>query len=132
MLLNNWRPITLLNVSYKIFAKALQMRVKEPLFEIISPDQIAYLQNRFILDNIMLTQETLSWAKKSRQDAIFLKFDFSKAFDRVDWHFLFNIMAKMGFPNPFINMVKLRLKDGEASINVNGHISSSFPIERGV
>lgn len=131
-LLNNWRPITLLNVSYKIFAKALQMKVKEPLSEIISPDQSAYLKNRFILDNIMLTQETLLWAKKSMQDAIFLKLDFSKAFDRVDWHFLFNIMSKMGFPNPFINMVKLTLKDAEASINVNGHISTSFPIEKGV
>ena len=131
-LLNNWRPITLLNISYKIFAKALQLCVKDPLSELISPDQSAYLKNRFILDNIMLTQETLSWAKKCRQDTIFFKLDFSKAFDRIDWHFLFCIMSRMGFPNPFIDLVKLTLKDTEASININGHISTSFPIERGV
>ena len=113
-------------MSYKIFAKALQMRVKEPLSKLISPDQSAYLQNRFILDNITLTQETLSWVKKSRQDTIFLKLDFSKAFDRVNWLFLFKIMAKMGFPIPFINMVKLTLQDAEAAININGHISASF------
>ena len=130
--LNNWRPITLLNVGYKIYAKALQMRVQDPLSEIISPDQSAYLRNRFILDNILLTHETLSWAKKSKQDTIFLKLDFSKAFDRVDWSFLFQIMSRMGFPLSFINMVKLTLNDACAAINVNGQVSPSFPIERGV
>ena len=132
-LLNNWRPITLLNKSYKIYAKALQIQLKEPLSEIISPDQSAYLGNRFILDNILLTHETVSWAKKSRQDSIFLKLDFSKAFDRVDWQFLLNIMSsRMGFLQPFINLVNLTLVDVEASININGLISSSFKIERGV
>ena len=130
--LNNWRPITLLNVGYKIYAKALQMRLQEPLSEIISPDQCAYLWNRFILDNILLTHETLSWAKKSKQDTIFLKLDFSKAFDRVDWRFLFLIMTRMGFPFSFINLVKLTLNDACAAINVNGQVSPSFPIERGV
>lgn len=38
----------------------------------------------------------------------------------------------MGFPPLFVNMVKLTLADAEASINVNGRISSSFRIERGV
>lgn len=97
-LLTNWRPITLLNVSYKIYAKALQIRLQEPLAEIVSLDQCAYLRNRFILDNILLTHETLAWAKKSRQDTIFLKLDFSKAFHRVDWSFLFNTMEKWDSP----------------------------------
>ena len=109
--LNNLRPITLLNVGYKIYAKSLQMRLQDPLSEIISPDQGAYLKKRFILENILLTHKTLAWAKKSRQDTIFLKLDFSKAFDRVDWQFLFSIMSKMGFPTPFINMVKLTISD---------------------
>ena len=90
------------------------------------------MKNRYILDNILLTHETLSWAKKSRQDTIFLKLDFSKAFDRVDWNLLFNIMAWMGFPPLFTNMVRLTLVDEEASININGRISPSFRIERGV
>jgi hypothetical protein len=50
--LNNWRPITLLNVTYKIFAKALQIRLQPVLMEVISPDQSAFLPMGFILDNI--------------------------------------------------------------------------------
>jgi hypothetical protein len=44
--LNNWRPITLLNVLYKFFAKALQIRLQPVLMEIISPDQSAFLPMR--------------------------------------------------------------------------------------
>lgn len=77
--LNNWRPITLLNVAYKIFAKALQIRVQPILMEIISSDQSAFLPMRYILDNIFLTHETIDFAKCSRQPLLFLKLDFSKA-----------------------------------------------------
>ena len=131
-LLTNWRSITLLNVSYKIYAKALEIWLQGPLVEIVSPDQSAYLRNRFILDNILLTHETTSWARKSKQESIFLKLDFSKAFDWVNWQFLFNAMSRMGFPLLFTNMVKLTMVEAEATINVNGHTSTSFKIERGV
>lgn len=41
--LTNWRPITLLNIGYKIYAKALQLRLQPILMEVISPDQSAFL-----------------------------------------------------------------------------------------
>jgi hypothetical protein len=53
---NNWSPITLLNVSYKLFAKALQMRLQPVLMEIIFVDQSAFLPMRYILDNIFFTK----------------------------------------------------------------------------
>jgi hypothetical protein len=59
--LTNWQPITLLNVSYKIFAKALQLRLQPVLMEMISHDQSAFLPMQFILDNILLTQGTMVW-----------------------------------------------------------------------
>ena len=53
------------------------------LKDIISSEQTAFLPLRFILDNIVLTQETLHWAKASRQPILFLKLDFTKAYDKV-------------------------------------------------
>jgi hypothetical protein len=96
--LNNWRPITLLNVTYKIFAKALQIRLQPIFGEIIHPDQSAFLPMHFILDNILLTHETIHYAKQSAQPLIFLKLDLSKAYDRVDLNCLFVAMSVMGFP----------------------------------
>lgn len=57
--LTNWRPITLLNITYKIFAKALQRRLQPLLVEVIDSDQTAFLPLRFILDNILLTYESI-------------------------------------------------------------------------
>ena len=46
--IKNWRPISLLNVDYKIISKALSSRVKKVLPNLISPQQTAYVENRFI------------------------------------------------------------------------------------
>ena len=69
--LNHWRPITLLPLIYKIFAKTLQMRLQSILRDVISPEQTIYLPLMFILDNIMLTQETLHWVCTLRQPTCF-------------------------------------------------------------
>ena len=58
---NYSRPIIFLTSSYKIFAKAFQLRFQTILRDIINPKQNAFLQLRFILDNIVLTQNALHW-----------------------------------------------------------------------
>lgn len=58
--LGNYRPITLLNVTYKVYAKLLQKRLQPVLMEIISPDQTGFLPLRYVLDNILLIQETMT------------------------------------------------------------------------
>jgi len=61
--LSNWRPITLLNITYKILAKTLQVRLQNLLKDVISLDQSAFLPLRYILDNVLLQYETIDWAK---------------------------------------------------------------------
>jgi len=98
--LSNWRPITLLNTTYKILAKALQICLQNLLKDVISPDQSAFLPGRYILDNVLLQYETIEWAKDANQDLIFLKLDFTKTFDTVFWDFLFRVMQKLGSLRP--------------------------------
>jgi hypothetical protein len=130
--LNSWRPITLLNTSYKVFAKTLQLRLQPILMEVISPNQSAFLPLRFILDNIFLTNETIAYAKKSNQSLVFLKLDFSKAYDRVDLEFLFLVMERLGFPIEFVKMTKLLFFEVGASVSINGNLTQKFPISQGV
>ena len=130
--LNYWRPITLLNNSYKIFAKTLQRRLQPILRDVISPEQTAFLPLRFILDNIVLTQEALHWARTSKQPMVFLKLDFSKAYDKVSWHFLFRTMRKMNVSAKFIKWVEMFFTNASAAVNLNGSPGNSFKIERGV
>ena len=86
----------------------------------------------FILDNTVLTQETLHWARTSKQPIIFLKLDFSKVYDKVSWHFLFKPMKAMGICEEFIRWVKIFFTNASAAVNFNCTPGNNFKIERGV
>jgi len=103
----NWKPITLLNVTYKIFVKTFQMQMQLVLMEAISQDQSTFLPFRFILNNILLIHETITWVKKSKQPLVFLQLNFSKAYDKIHWRFLFNCMDKLEIPTEFVKMTKV-------------------------
>ena len=130
--LANWRPISLLNVAYKIMAKALQKRLQPFLSDVISTEQTAFLPSRYILDNVLIQHEIIQWAKESDQDMILLNLDFKKAYDTVHLPFLFQVMEALGIPPLFLRMVQTLFVNAEASVGVNGSESSSFPVLRGV
>ena len=57
--IKNWRPISLLNVDYKIMSKSLATRLKETLPDLISYQENAYLKNRFIGEGGRLISDIL-------------------------------------------------------------------------
>ena len=116
-ILNHWHLITLLNVSYKVFAKDLQMRLQPVLMELISSNQSAFLSMRFILNNIFLTQEMITHARQSYQPLLFLKLDFSKAYDKIDLKFLLMALQRLGFPDSFTKMVSLMFQHCSSCFN---------------
>ena len=58
--LKNWRPISLLNVDYKIVSKDLTNRLLKVLPSVIQEDQTCSIQGRTIFDNLVLLRDTLS------------------------------------------------------------------------
>lgn len=81
---------------------------------------------------MLVLHETLAWAKESGQALIMLKLDFAKAYDSVNWHFLFQALTRMGIPKTLVTIVKLLLEDASATVSINGMCTSEFPIQRGV
>jgi hypothetical protein len=84
------------------------------------------------LDNIFLTQETIFHAKQSNKPLLFLKLDFSKAYDKVDLSFMFQALHMLGFPQLFIRMVRLFIEKAVAKVSVNGRTTSAFQILQGI
>ena len=74
--IKNWRPITMLNCAYKIFAKAIALRLCNHMKEWINKEQKGFIKGRFILDAIIEIWEGMDFAEETKQDYIFFKIYF--------------------------------------------------------
>ena len=128
----NWRPITLLNIDYKICARALAARLVKVIHYVVGPDQTCGVPGRFIGENVALLRDLAHYCEVTNFPAAILSLDQEKAFDRVDWSFLFSTLSKMGFRDSFIKWIRLLYRNPRCSVMVNGHISPFFFPSRGV
>ena len=127
----NWRPITLLNVDYKLCARTLAGRLLKVLHHVVAPDQTCGVPGRFIGENVALLRDVVSFANETDLPVAILSLDQEKAFDRVDWPFLLATL-RMGFGPSFICWVNLLYSDISSSVIVNKYCSDPFFPSRGV
>ena len=130
--LKNWRPISLLNVDYKLISKVLANRLRCVLGKIIHMDQTCAVPGRSILDNIHLIRNIIDYTNQKNLPCILLSLDQSKAFDRVSHFYLFKVLKGFNFGDNFINWVKLLYNDVSSSVIVNNFISHPFAVQRSV
>ena len=97
LLLKNWRPINLLNIDYKIATKCIAKRLEKVLPTLIDRDQTGYVKNRFIGENIRLISDVIELHEKKNLPGMLLFIDFEKAFDSLEWNYLFKVLDVMNF-----------------------------------
>uniref|UniRef100_A0A803QGF0 Reverse transcriptase domain-containing protein n=1 Tax=Cannabis sativa TaxID=3483 RepID=A0A803QGF0_CANSA len=106
--------------------KGLLARFKEVLPLVISEMQNAFLPNRLIIDNILAVFELVHAIKNkasSHHGIVSLKLDMSKAFDRVEWRFIEEVMRKMGFANHWISLTMGCITTNSFSFLINGEVT---------
>jgi exonuclease III len=130
--LSNWRPISLLNLDYKILTKVLAERIKKILPTIISPSQNGYITGRSTADSIRLIQDIIHLSELNHTPAILLTIDFQKAFDSIEWNFISVALEKFNFGPIFLTWIKTLYNDISSCICNNGKTSRYFNLSRGV
>jgi hypothetical protein len=86
--LKNWRPITLLNVDFKIASACIANRIKPILRNIISETQKGFLKGRYIGECTRLIYDLIDKLEEDDIPGLLLLIDFEKAFDTVEWSFI--------------------------------------------
>ena len=131
-LLKNWRPISLLNVDYKICSKAFSLRLSKVLGSIVDPDQTCSIPGRSIHSNLVLLRDTLALIERTGEAGILLSLDQEKAFDRVDRNFLLNLLEHFGFGPSFRACIATLYNGAFMQVLVNDFLSNPISLERGV
>ena len=129
--LKNWRPISLLNVVYKIASSAIANRLKTILNDIISPTQNGFLDGRYIGESTRIIYDIMQICDDQKKDGLLLLVDFEKAFDSVSWSFLYKTFKFFNFGDSILSWIKLFNNNVTAYISQCGFLSEKIPIERG-
>ena len=126
------RPITLLNLSYKILAKALAGRIAPLVSRFISKTQTRFIQGRYVLENLITNWEAMHWAKENGQEVAMILLDFEKTYDRIEWCFVIGMLKAFGFPNKYCDWISILFNETSTVIDVNGNLSEPIRLQRSI
>ena len=128
---SSYRPLSLMNTDLKIITKTLASRIETVIPSLIHPDQTGFIKNRHASDNIRRLFNLISIVQKQQQKTIILSLDAEKAFDKVNWSFLFTTLRKFGFGESLIHWIRTLYTSPKATIATNGITSPSFTLHQG-
>jgi exonuclease III len=130
--IKNYRPITLLCTDYKILAKSVSLHLQHPMKSLISPYQSGFVPGRNIQDILHYTLNKCPPPNNHSASQLLLLADFNKAFDSLSRDFLFSTLSHLNFSPQIIHIIQLLHSHSTATININGNLTSTIPINSGV
>lgn len=130
--IQEFRPISCLNTHYKVITKLLTNRLKGLLPDLILPNQTAFVQNRLLLENVLLASEVVQGYHKFAEPKITLEVDIAKAFDSVRWDFVLSTLQAYNIPEKFIGWVRKCICTPSFSLSINGVSAGYFKGKTGL
>lgn len=110
----------------------LTLRLTPYAEKLIKREQTAFMKTRNIMTGIMALHEVLHKTKRNKKVGVVLKLDFEKAYDKVDWNFLFDCLKCRGFDDKWINWIKSVVMGGTLSVKINNQLGPYFMSHKGV
>uniref|UniRef100_A0A803PHZ0 Reverse transcriptase domain-containing protein n=1 Tax=Cannabis sativa TaxID=3483 RepID=A0A803PHZ0_CANSA len=131
---DKFRPISLCNFAYKIIPKIFATRLREVIDKLISPFQSAFVPGRWIAESSILTQELVHTIKrkKGKGGLMEIKLDMLKAYDRIEWNFLQEVLKGHDFDQQVCDLIMECVQPVSYSVLINGVPQKKFFPKRGL
>ncbi|XP_024004985.1 uncharacterized protein LOC112082116 [Eutrema salsugineum] len=131
--LSQFRPISCCSTVYKVINRFLTNRLKLFVSLAVQRNQIGLFKGRYLCENVLLAFELVTYFHKvGTTSRGYLQINISKAYDNLNWEFLFNVLTALDLPNIFVNWIKECVTTASYSIAVNGELVGYFPGKKGL
>ncbi len=130
---SSYRPISLIPCDVKIYAKVFASRMEKVIHSLIKEDQTGFIKGRNASDNMRRLLHILDFADSHPTPCVVFSLDAEKAFDRVEWNYMWAVLQCFGFGEHFVSMIKTLYHSPAASV-ITGNIifpHSLYSGERG-
>ena len=128
--IENWRPISLLCVDYKIFSKIIALRLQNVLPEIIHESQTGFMKGRNIGENTLKMLSLMEFCEQSKTSAVVITYDFHKAFDKVSWKAIEKALECFALGEYITSLIKVLYRNTESCVMNNGYWGQWFKLGR--
>ena len=118
----------MLNVDYKIIAIILANMIKTHLPKLINEVQKGFVSGRNIQDANRLIQYIIENSDMHNEEGSIIFLDQEKAFDRIEWKWIYKCLNGFNFGEKYIQWMKMILANSQICINTNGFVSEYFEI----
>ena len=132
--LGNYRPISLCNTVYKIINKVIVARLRPHLEKLVSPYQAAFVLGRRGVDNTIIIQELIHSIGriKGKKGYMAIKIDLEKAYDKLEWGFIKDMLARFNFPSNLSDLIMSCISSVSTFLLFNGGKLEPFCPSRGI
>ena len=130
--LENYRPISLLNSLYKIYAAIIQKGLAEQLDPFLQKTQFGFRKDRSTGDAIHMVRRAAEHGEQTKTQTHMVLLDWEKAFDKINREALYKAMDKMNIPTKYIAIIKAMYTQTEFNITMEGSTSKWYPQETGI
>jgi len=128
----NYRPITLLNVAYKIFATILCNRLSEIMEGKMGEYQMGFRPNRSTVNNTFILCQMCEKCYEYNIELHDAFIDFNQAYDSINRCTVIKVLKEMQIPEKIVSLVNMVMQHTKAKIKLNNEYTEQIEVKNGI
>ena len=121
-MIQQYRPICLLNISFKVFTKVVTNKIMSVAQKVITPTPTTFILERNIMEGVVVLHETMHEPHRKKQSGVIFKIDFEKVYNKVKWSFVQQTLRMKGFSDTWCSWIDTIISGGQVAIRINDQL----------
>ena len=131
-LMTNYRGISLLSITAKVYNKILLNRIRDHVDPILRSNQAGFRSGRSCAQQIHILRRIMEGFQDYQLTLTITFIDFKKACDSINIKVMIAVLRHYGIPEPLVNAIGALYNNSKSAVMVDGNVSDPFNVSTGV